>query len=369
MAMVTITAKLTAYTFSVDDFDTDMQIDSLLSLGTLEGDILGQTPSLDQFRAACLLAFYEFHQFPGHRAWMRVGELIRMAYRIGIDRIESLRARYIDWGSVGEAELQEWRLVWWCVYRLDSYSNLSTGTPYLVEQDNIYTALIQGSLDCVFEAPPVLDKLYIPPDPIDLWKIMPSVVSEAETSLFNLHIVTAAALRQVGSATRVQYLRPPEEIVARLRDIERSHSALRLALPTNYLNPYRNAFANESSSDHHARLVTVFHLLMAQLLMAIFRCFRTDEGDRENGWQQVLECCQNIASIAEQWNGSFSIQVDPAVALIVFTALVFLDLHKKSEPSPPSAVQTNIEHCKTILLLQLEQFANMWTLPRLLIRK
>ncbi|KAF2269841.1 hypothetical protein CC78DRAFT_574715 [Lojkania enalia] len=367
LAIITITAKLTEYTFSTEGFDTDAQINSLLSAETLEGDMLGQTPSLDQFRVSCLLAFYEFHQFPGHRAWTRIGDLTRMAYRVGLDRIETLRARYLDWGSANEADIQEWRLVWWCVYRLDSYSNISSGTPYLVEQETICTALIRDNLNAVPDFPGSSDQLCLPSQPSDLWKILPSLVSNPETSLYNIHIVTIAALRQAGTATRLRFLQSPEKTIASLSNLERSLSALRLALPSNHLNPNRNAFLNETGSAHHERLVTVLHLLMARLLTSILMCFRPGEDGWLTGWQQALESCQNIASIAEQWNGSFSVQVDPAIAFVLFTALIFLHIHKRLGMGPSTAAQSSIEHCETILLLQLEQFGRIWTLPRLLI--
>lgn len=81
---------------SVDDPVLDTRVELLLSSSLLEEDIAGDSPSLDQFRKACLVAFYEFHQFPGHQSWMRIGRLTRMAYRIGLDRLENMRALYRD---------------------------------------------------------------------------------------------------------------------------------------------------------------------------------------------------------------------------------------------------------------------------------
>jgi hypothetical protein len=51
--------------------------------------------------------------------------------------------------------------------------------------------------------------------------------------------------------------------------------------------------------------------------------------------------------------------VDPAISFIIFTALIFPDLHQKSIVGSTSSPQSSISHDKTILGLQLEQFAHL----------
>ncbi|KAJ3466679.1 hypothetical protein MRS44_004243 [Fusarium solani] len=375
--MLIITAKLIGFKFASGDSDLDSHIDLMLSSGSLQEDMCGDSLSLDQFRKACLLAFYEFHQFPGQQAWMRVGKLTRLAYWIGLDRLdrfESLPSHNLGWGATSQDDCEDWRLVWWFVYRLDTYANLSSGTPYLIDDRLVRTALIcDQESDCLPESRRSHQKprLYLPPHPDGLWELVPAITSAShQTSLFNLHIITATATRQAGRALQSHMIGAPDETVASLADLERRLSALRLSLPKNYLNPMRNAFSNETHSGHHARLITVLHLLMARLLVSIMSCSRLDEGDEWLlSWQQVLETCQDIASISEQWNSAFSLSVDPAVSFIIFTALIFVDLHKKFAGVTDSALHSNLEHCEMVLLLLLEQFANTWTLPRLLIRE
>ncbi|KAH7124644.1 hypothetical protein EDB81DRAFT_846945 [Dactylonectria macrodidyma] len=369
LTLVLITAKLTEFTFSSQSFDLDTRIDLMLSSGWSQVDIYSNCPSLDQFRKACLLAFYEFHQFPGQQAWMRIGKLTRMAQWIGIDRLELLHAYGPSWGAMSQDDFEDWRLVWWFVYRLDSYANLSTGTPYLIDEKLVRTALLSDRpLDCLSESPQH-QNLYLPPRPDDLWELVLAMSScSRQTSLFNLHIITATAMRQVGRVFQLYMLRLMGEKIAPPMDIERCLSVLRLSLPTNHLNPTRNAFLNETRSDHHARLVTVLHLHMARLLVSIIGCCHMDEGiEWLQSWQQVLEICQDIVSVSEQWNGTFSLSVDPAISFIIFTTLIFVDLHKKFAGVSVSHLQSNLEHSETALLLLLEQFARRWTLPRLLI--
>lgn len=366
-ALLLITAKLLGFKFSSPHFDLDGRIDLILSNTTLQEDTAGDFPSLDLFRKFCLLVFYEFHQFPGQQAWMRIGKIVRLAYWMGLDRLDIIQSVSPEWSNVSDADLQNWKLVWWCVYRLDSYANLSSGTPYQVDERlvntslNHQTQLSQGSI-----AP-----CRLPHDPRGLPDLLLYVKTGSESSLlFNIHLITVTVLRQFGRAMSIRYLVPHEILTANLLDAERTLSAIRLALPRNFLNPGRNAFMNESNTKHHARLVPVLQLHMAQLLAALASCYYLPEGDDWTlSWQRVLETCQNIAGVAEKWDSNYTLTVDPALSLISLTALVFLDIHKKYTESNNTHLISEIENCELLLLLQLEQFSAHWKLPSLLIRK
>lgn len=371
--IVLITAKLTGYAFASENFDIEARIDMILSTGYREEEMFGDSPSIDQVRKACLLAFYEFHQFPGQQAWMRIGKLTRMALWIGLDRLEDLQKLYPSFAAMTEGQLDEWRLVLWCIYRLDSYANLSSGTPYLIDERLINTVLVQ---DQERDEPrgsqhgSVNRRTYLPSHPGGLRELLPIITSDSRrTFLFNMHIITTTVMRQTGRALWLYKFRSQQGPES-LSDIERHLSAIRLALPTHYLNTRRNAFANESGMDHHARLVTLFHLTMARLLISLIRCPSHEEEDQWLlCWQQVLEACQDMAAISEQWLSSYTLKVDPAISIIIFTALVFLDIHKKSAHALPVNQDSSVHHYEAMLFMHLEQFAAVWTLPRLLTRK
>ncbi|UKZ48226.1 hypothetical protein TrVGV298_002462 [Trichoderma virens] len=372
LTIVVITAKVTGYTFTAENFDIDGLIDKILSVGSHEEDIFSNSPSIDQFRKACLLAFYEFHQFPGQQAWMRIGKLTRMATWTGLDHLEILKSKCPSWRAMTEHQLDEWRLIWWCIYRLDSYTNISSGTPYLIDERLIYTSLLldaskQASIEHQHDS--VQQKLLLPSHYSGLWEPLSVITTQSrEISSFNFHIITITILREVGRPIRLHNLRQ-EQGVSCLADTERHLSTVRLSLPANYLNTRRNAFSNETGRDHHARLVTIFHITMTQFLLSIISCVRQEQDDEWIlNWQRVLEACQDLASISEQWNSSHNLTVDPAISIIIFTALIFLDVQKKSASALVRSPHSAIEYPERVLLMQLEQFASIWTLPRLLTR-
>ncbi|KAF5978873.1 glutathione-S-transferase [Fusarium coicis] len=365
-AIILITAKLLGFKFASTNFDLDRRIDLILSNTTLQEDTAGDFPSLDLLRKFCLLVFYEFHQFPGQQAWVRIGKIVRLAYWMGLDRLDIIQSVSPEWSNVSDADLQDWKLVWWCVYRLDSYANLSSGTPYQVDERLVNTSFIHHSqLSQGLIAP-----CRLPHDPRGLPDLLLCVKAGDESSLlFNIHLITITVLRQFGRAMSMRYLVPHEILTANLLDAERTLSAIRLALPRNFLNPGRNAFMNEPNTNHHARLVPVLQLHMAQLLAALASCYYLPEGDDWTlSWQRVLETCQNIAGVAERWDSNYTLTVDPALSLISLTALVFLDIHKKYTESTNTHLVAEIENCELLLLLQLEQFSAHWKLPSLLIR-
>ncbi|KAJ0283569.1 hypothetical protein Brms1b_004931 [Colletotrichum noveboracense] len=369
--LVVIAAKLSGFvSTSFDSSELNAHIDQILSSVSLQEDIAGDTPTLDQFRKFCLLAFYEFHQFPGQQAWTRIGKLTRLAHWTGLDQLDRLHEIVPPWTILSKDRLEEWRLIWWCIYALDSYASVSTGMPYEIDEGLINTALPQGlPTDQSRE-------FYLPYRQDGLLNLVQKLLSGSpgQTLGLEIHIISITVLRHAGRALRLHVLGKQDDCAKVVADTERRISEVRLALPGNLFNPRRNAFANESAAAHHFRLVTAMHLHMAQMLMTLINCRRlAEERAWLLKWQQVLELCQDVAAIAKQWNSSFFLSVDPAVSIIAFIALIFLDLHLKFNGNAGAEVgddlRTEIEHCETVLLLFLEQFAKSWTMPRLLIRE
>ncbi|KAL5365924.1 hypothetical protein BJX96DRAFT_21296 [Aspergillus floccosus] len=373
--IVIITAKLTGFTANEEGLQSlDAELDLLLSSSLLEDDLVGDTPSLDQFRKAYLLAFYEFHQFPGHHAWLRIGRLTRMAYRIGLDRLDHVHALYPDWRNVSSENIQEWRWIWWCIYRLDCYSNLSSGMPYLIDDATIGTSLVRSNPilhpDTMEELP---REFFLPPSPENLPKMLLAAPLHPETLLRNIHTITTAILRQAGQILRMHLVRSAQATLVEVARVEQQLATVRSALPSGWLNSRRNALSNESHVDYHARMVTILHLRMAQLLLSIVDCGQRQYVDGcLTGWEQILEPCQDIASAADHWDSSFCLAVDPVVCFTFFTALVFLDLHRKTTATTDTSTAEHdpscgiLDHQITVLCLQLQHFAKVWTLPRLL---
>jgi hypothetical protein len=372
--IITISAKLSGVSLSsVSEAEIDSQVDRVLGASSLQEEITGDNPTLDQFRQSCISAFYEYHRCPGKQAWMRVSKLVRWAYWASLDQIEIMRQSSKTWGSFSEDEVEEWRLVWWCIFRFDSYANLATGMPYEIDEQLINTVMpSSGVTDRRVSLP------YHPDHLVDTARdLLAGGSTPHQMPAQEIQIISIAILRHVGRILRLRIIGEAEAIVALITETERRLSLLQLALPANFFNPRRNAFANEPDWEQHFRLITIHHMLMARMLIAICHCRRREEDSTFlESWQEVLAICQDVAAIARRWDNSFCLSVDPALCIIGFVSLVFLNLHLNFARCTGSlglmanpGLCAEIEHCESVLLLFLEQFAKSWTLPRLLIRK
>ncbi|KAL3433961.1 hypothetical protein BDV09DRAFT_196323 [Aspergillus tetrazonus] len=275
-----------------------------------------------------------------------------MAYRIGLDRLEHVRAVYSDWGTVSSKDMQEWRWIWWCIYRLDCYTNLSSGKPYLIDDGCIGTSFIGSNTLPQNLTENLPREFFLPLSSENINKILPVVPSQPDTLLKNVHTITTATLRQVGQVVRMHLVRSPQATLTETTNAEQLLATIRTALPPGWFN------------------TDVMHLPTSHITTTTRACKGANEWLA--GWERIIEPCQDIASTAEHWDSAFCLAVDPAVSFTLFTALIFLDLHKKTTTTGITSTTANkpsssiIDHHITILRLQIEHFAQIWTLPTLL---
>ncbi|KAI3317522.1 hypothetical protein HD806DRAFT_514861 [Xylariaceae sp. AK1471] len=324
--------------------------------------------SLDSFRLECLLAYYQFHQFPGSSSWMRISRLARRAYSVGIHQIDNPElCSAFDNTMATEDEIEDWRYLFWCIYCLDSYSNITVGTPFIVELESINTALVRKPHVEDRSLPASVPKVFLPGDVGCIWKTAKDVVSNGIMVNYNLHMITTTILRQAGYIMRLQT--EGKRLPTKTAALKGALAALRLSLPPRYLNPTRNVLSGESCPDHHARLTNILHLYMAHLIITIPQRLEKNEEEFKQSWQESLEPCQNIVSVVEQWDNQHSPRIDPAICFIVFSALCFLELHRRSAISPTASLIASLNQGHNLLLLFLEHFSSMWAVPRFLIQQ
>lgn len=322
---------------------------------------------LDAFRQSCLLAFYRFHQGHGGDAWDYISRLSRKALRLGLHQLDSTD-RYNSFGDIlaNPANLEEWRYVWWCIYCLDSYSNITAATPFVLEKESIQTALVATSLEGSSDSRVgSREPQFLPTDTKNLWRISAEMgCLSTPASYFNMHIVTTSLLREAAAIFRLRRQNPSEALRDRQSQFRDHLSAVVLSLPPQFLREARNAFTNESSLDHHARLVCLLHLHAARLLNTI-TFDMSDDSEWTTAWERSLAHSENIVAVIREWDSRYCSTVDPAICLIVFSTLILLYLHELHEAiSGMPALSERLQAEKNILLLFLEQFAQIWALPK-----
>lgn len=264
--------------------------------------------------------------------------------------------------SISE-DIEEWRYVWWCIYCLDSYSNIVAATPFVVEMEGIRTSLVATSLGGD-QGPMGIQKIFLPPDTQSLWKVSREMGNLYNpSSYFNMYIVTTTILREAATIYRLRRQNPSESLHERHSRFEVHMSAVILSLPPPFFHETRNAFAKETNVSHHARLICLLQLRAARLLNAI-NCDVADEVEWANSFQSTLAHAQDIVAVVRQWDSRYCLTVDPAICFIIFSVLVLLHLHSIHDQSTQFGILERLESEKSLLLLFLNQFARTWALPK-----
>ncbi|KAI0019448.1 hypothetical protein F4780DRAFT_445767 [Xylariomycetidae sp. FL0641] len=368
VTIVTITAKVLGPISYWRDEDVNLCMDGLLKAAPSEDNLSDSQASLDRIRQECLLAYYDFHQFPGPRSWTRIGRLTRKAYSLGLNQIENPGlCSAFNAAITTEDEIEDWRYVWWCVYCFDSYSNITSGAPLVIELEGINTALVRRSYAEDIAAPFSMPKLQLPDDIDHLWSTTQEVLSSGCIVNYNIHMVTTTILREAGSLFRLRT--EGKRLPSRTANLKSAFTPLRLALPPRYLTPARNVLRAETSADHHMRLTNILHLHMVRIVILMPPDIRNDESGWMDKWQQILEACQDVVQVIEQWNNHFSPRVDPAICFIIFFALCLLNLHRRSMQDTSGPLLANLRQGENVLRIFLEHFSSIWTLPKFLLEQ
>ncbi|KAJ9612108.1 hypothetical protein H2200_003705 [Cladophialophora chaetospira] len=364
--ILAVVAKIRGRSHVWTDSSPDHYLQGRLNTQAYEKETTNSFASLDKAIESCILAFYEFHQYPGNKAWLRIARLARGAYQCGLHQLDNRdQFALYDSEAIADDEVEEWRQIWWCIYCFDSYSNITAATPFLIEVDSIRTALL--STHPSLHSPSTASApLFLPAEPDVLWKTAKEIVTQGRSTISNLQMVTQAALRKASTLARLWRLNPSDRLQNQLAMMETHVSAIRLALPSRLLSVARDVAANESSADHHGRLTYLLELHSCRLTLAL-HLPQEDETEWLRNWQLSLEICEDIVGVVKQWNPEICSSVDPAVCFIVSSTMIVLHLHGKEAENPELDFRSKLTSYEDLLRLFMEQFALLWNLPRFLV--
>jgi len=264
-------------------------------------------------------------------------------------------------------DLEEWRYIWWWIFCLDSYSNITAATPFSVEVESIGTALLSTPQSTYGESG-TSKPIFLPPEADNLWRTVKEIISQDKRSSSNLQIVSQTALRRAASLARLWRLGPSDRLYGQLEILENHISALRLALPVRYLNPPREVASNESVSDHHARLVFLLELHVCRLVITLCLLHKS-ESEWLRNWQASLEICEDVVLVVKHWDPEYCSSVDPAICLLILRTLIVIQLHSKQLENSELEPKVKLSSYQEILRLFMGHFATLWNLPNFLISK
>jgi hypothetical protein len=213
--------------------------------------------TLDDLKADVLLTLFHFTSFPGRKAWMMVGTLMRMAFAIGLHRLDC-GPRNSD---LTEFELEERRFVWWAVWKLDNAINSITGSHYGIDSHGIGTALVSTSV-AKFTAGGVSasNSKFLPTDSSRLWMNAQEILSTDTDDGMNMHLLSVCFVRAVTLCRQGLHTNTTPELIRQFRVLRNALPCMRLSLPEWYFDPAVRSL--ETAGSHRARLETLLLMHM-----------------------------------------------------------------------------------------------------------
>ncbi|KAJ5452825.1 Transcription factor [Penicillium cf. griseofulvum] len=346
---------------------------------------------LNDVKAACLLALFDYTSAPSRRAWLLVRDAMSLALAARLHEIDSLDS-LLDFS---DPEKEERRFVWWTVWKVDCTVNVSTVTPFGIDCRMIGTALVSTTVqnftaNALGPIVPVIPEM----DPVKSWSSILGPNLQDTGDGFNTHLYAVSLLRAVSECQqRLNAKLCPEEI-SRADTLNRILSSLHLILPDYFFSPTKRLMEQEHA--HRLRLETnimlntfVYFSLDLLYLLHLLTCQTTSarlilhEPTRQivtamdvssdststslKSWKESIGFARNIASLFDHWQFSYSAYADPVISCALWHAYCGLRLYgmsgldeSGSSFSSPAAISLDK------LRLSLESFTPWWPIARVL---
>lgn len=219
-----------------------------------------QKPSLEALQTAFLLSIFEATRFPDRQAWLITCTTVRLAYELCLDKVDPPLAASTSY-SYPEDVCEEARYLWWAIWKLDTYFNIGSATPFNIEDDSNFTALLSTSVN------DFTDSKVCPSNKIHLGQIGNIVSLVGKLALTdsgvheNMTILVNHLFREAATLRRLIMNNPNSKSLRdRRTGLENIMSEFTLALPSDYHSSAR--LGHETSTEHRQRLETFIQLHM-----------------------------------------------------------------------------------------------------------
>lgn len=347
-----------------ESIDHEAVLACLIDVAVVNAQSIFDPAALTQWRIACLLSWYCFHQYPGKAQELRIATLIRKAYHYGLHQIDSAdNLMSFGWDLASPEDLEDWRRVWWCIYMLDSFASFSTAAPHMVETDSVQTALLRGSsqFDDAWSK-----KFFLSFSRANLWEVVRDIASTSVEQRFNLYMAINTLLKEAVALHRLEKQNGCQTVGSRMSELKDYLCAIQLALPPNYMRPTQDLMGNESRAGYSVRLQTMLKIYSTRLLLCL-PSRGSDEAQWKACWDENFEICYHTVEVIKQWDTQVIPAINPTVCLIALPVLMFLHLHSQSRGSSNPSLLAELNRRRDIVRLLLRQYASHWALPRFLL--
>jgi hypothetical protein len=219
--------------------------------------------TLDDLKTSFLLCMYDYTTSPGRKAWASAGNVVRMAYELGLHQIDTPTRDGIDSaGTLSELIREEQRHVWWCVWKLDAWVGIAGATPFIVDDQTICTALVSSSPAELADGKiGPTSSMFLNSDMGKSWNLMKDLqTSSNDAKGGNMFIVANALMREIATIRILQLHVPNKAVEDRQVIAANALSSLRLCLSPWFSQSVRNTSEGETTFQHQKRLEVLIQL-------------------------------------------------------------------------------------------------------------
>ncbi|KAK5044481.1 hypothetical protein LTR84_010762 [Exophiala bonariae] len=141
-----------------------------------------QQPDLVYLQGCTLLAWYLYLSGPNLQGWLTIGTCTRLAYEMGIDKIDATNGDVpltLDW-----SQQEEQRRVWWSIWELDTFASAIACRPHTIDRLSMAVKLPVSDADWL--ADNSVESVVIDPDPLNAWYTLRDSANQDERAWFLL---------------------------------------------------------------------------------------------------------------------------------------------------------------------------------------
>ncbi|KAJ9615219.1 hypothetical protein H2200_001293 [Cladophialophora chaetospira] len=329
-----------------------------------------QNPTLEYLQACTLLAWYLYLSGPNSQGWLMIGTCTRLAYDLGIDKVDLKVHKNPETGpSMTWRKREELRRTWWSIWELDTFASAISCRAHTIDRVKMAVMLPVSDEDWFNDHP--VESVVINPDPLHAWYSLRDSPNQDERAWFlliNYLLLIAHDLSQERSPSS-----------ADIQNIEKAVACYVLLLPPQFhldsdvtLIPF--------NSGNHARwnwIVCTNIMLQGCRTMIRFSSENASESAKsdspnsligplatETSWNvrsmDYLVFAEQVFNVVQKWPPLYMPYSSPIIGgLVIGPAAVFLraaiDRGNRASGGNPSPALDG-----EMLKLCLSHFARFW---------
>ncbi|CAM1501278.1 Fc.00g104400.m01.CDS01 [Cosmosporella sp. VM-42] len=355
----------------------------------------GFSLSLDEIKACVLLCVHEMSISVGWDSVADIAKLIRMTelYHAlcfekqniwrpkggnddcGVNPAEISHLVAQGEADVPDLEVEDWKSVWWCVYKLDTICSSVAAISHAFAVRPAGNMALPTVSVCDFtnsrranEERQKANLQFIPTSGGKHWEMMKMIHSNPACRGRNLYLGACSLMRAVTELRFLARHNCGPAWRSKLRELESDCAATNFSMPPCFFNPARDfttGETGETEEEHRQRLETLMAWRGASLALAICAARASEEnpvGEQVGSqavqarWQSVLSKANEVVQVVQNWKPNYFNIVDPMCSYIVLLSgsVLVLDRGIESENKSPSSPHLDL------LMLFLGEVGRYW---------